>query len=66
MGACIVYAYQKGFINDREFVLLYDVNTSKNPDFPYWKYERFDLDELTNDECKAKFRFFRNDIIQTC
>ena len=24
---CIAYAYRKGFINDRQFVLLYDANT---------------------------------------
>ena len=34
---CIAYAHRKGFINDRQFFLLYDANTSKNPDFPYWK-----------------------------
>lgn len=59
---CIAYAYRKGFINDREFVLLYDANRSKNPDFPYWNYERFELDELTNAECNAEFRFYKNDI----
>ena len=35
---CIAYAYRKGFINDIEFVLLYDANRSKNSDFPYWNY----------------------------
>lgn len=59
---CIAYAYRKGFINDREFHLLYEANKSKNPEFPYWNYERFDLDEMTNAECKAEFLFYRNDI----
>lgn len=59
---CIAYAYRKGFINDRELVLFYDANRSKNPDFQYWNYERFELDELTNAECNAKFRFYKNDI----
>lgn len=36
----------------------------KNPDFPYWKYDRFDLDEVGNDQCKAKFRFYKNDIFK--
>ena len=40
------------------------MNTSKNPDFPYWSYERFDLDSLTDDECKAEFRFLKNDIYE--
>lgn len=46
----VVYAYSKGFITDRQFILLYDANTSKNPDFRYEKYDRFDLDELGNDQ----------------
>ena len=60
--ACIAYAYRNSFINEREFVLLYDLHKSKNPEFPYWNYARFDLDEKTNDECKAEFRFYREDI----
>ena len=28
----------------------------------YWKYERFDLDHLKNDECFAEFRFQKDDI----
>ena len=52
---CIAYAYRKGFINDREFVLLFDANWSKTPDFPYWNYERFELDELTNANATPNF-----------
>ena len=62
---CIAYAYRKGFIDEiyrREFVLLYDANRSKNPDFPYWNYERFEIDELTNAECNAEFCFYKHDI----
>lgn len=61
---CITYAYRKGFINNRQCVLLYDDNTSKNLDFPYWKYDQFDLDELGNDQCKAEFQFYKNDIFK--
>ena len=49
-------------MNDEEFPLLYNVNTSKNPDLPYWKHDRFDLDELSDDECNVEFCFLRNDI----
>ena len=49
-------------MNEQEFILLYNAYKSTNPDFPYWNYERFDLDEKTNDECKAEFRFDRKDI----
>ena len=59
--ACIAYAYRNRFIKEREFVLLHDLHKSKNPEFPYWNYERFDLDEKTNDECKAEFRFYWED-----
>ena len=38
------------------------MNTSTNPDFPYWKYDRFCLEELNEDECKSEFRFLKNDI----
>ena len=46
--------------------MLYDLNTSKNPDLPYWKYKRFDLDTLTDEECKTEFRFYRSDIYALC
>ena len=49
-------------IDDEEFILLYDLNRSHNPDLPYWNYENFDLDNLSDEECKAEFRFFKNDI----
>ena len=61
---CIAYAYRKGFISDRQFVLQYDASTSKNQDFRYCKYDRFDLDELGNDQCKAEFQFYKNDIFK--
>ena len=57
-----MFAYQDGSIDDTEFALLYDLNSSENLEFPYWKYGRFDLDSMTDDECKAEFRFSKNDI----
>ena len=60
--ALILQSYLSGILSDEEFVLLYDVNTSKNPDFPYWNYERFDLDKLSDEESKAEFRFYKSDI----
>ena len=58
----LLHAYDDEVINDEEFVLLYDVNTSKNLDLPYGDYENFDLDNLSNDECKAEFCFLKDDI----
>ena len=58
----LLFAYQDGSIDDTKFALLYDLNCSENLEFPYWRYGRFDLDSMTDDECKAEFRFFKNDI----
>jgi len=49
-------------ISKDEFLLLYDSNTSKNPDFPYDCYGSFDLDEMDDSECLAEFRFHKNDV----
>ena len=42
--------------------MLYDHNTSKNSDLSYWNYQQFDLENLSDEECKAEFRFYKNDI----
>ena len=49
-------------IDDTVFVLLYDLYKSKNPDIPYWHYEKFDLEKLNDDQCKVTFRFSKNHI----
>ena len=50
----LLFAYQDGSIADTEFALLYDLNSSaENLEFPYWKYGRFDLDSMTDNECKT-------------
>ena len=38
--------------------LLYNVNRVKrsNLEMPYWQYQRFDLERLTDDECRVEFR----------
>ena len=48
-------------INDEEFILLYDVFSSKNLNLPYEDYRRFSFDHMEPDECKAEFRFWKND-----
>ena len=53
----LLLAHHENFIEDEELLLLYDLNRSKNPDFPYWRYPAFDLDRLNEDECIANFRF---------
>ena len=51
-------------VYQQEFAILYDAHKSTNPEFPYWNYERFDLDEKTEDECMAEFRFYRENIYE--
>jgi len=57
----LLLAYDQGLINDEEFVLLYDINTSKNLDYPYWNYDRFDLDSWSDDECRSDLRLYKAD-----
>ena len=59
---CLLLSHSQHLINDEEFIFLYDINSSKNPDFPYWRYQKFDLDNFSDEECKAEFRFLKNDI----
>ena len=48
-------------LDDEDFMLLYGLNKSKN-DYPYWRFDRFDLDKLDDAEAWTSFRFFKNDI----
>ena len=32
----LLLAYSNNYLDDEEFLLLYDMNKSQNPDFPYW------------------------------
>ena len=49
-------------IDEEEALLLSEVNTSKKLDIPLWKYDKLDLNSLTDDECKSEFRFLKHDI----
>ena len=56
----ILESYNDGIIN--EFIFLDEGNFSKNPEFPYEDYERFDLDAMEDTEWKAEFRITKNEI----
>ena len=58
----LLFAHNDNFINDEEFLLLYDLNKSSNLELPYWSYDHFDLDLITDDECKSEFRFYKRDV----
>ena len=54
--------HNNGFIDDHEFVVLYDLFASKNLNFPFDSYAQFDLEELDESESFAEFRFGKRDI----
>ena len=58
----LLKSYNDSIIDDDEFILLYEGNFSKNPEFLCEDYERFDLDAMDDTECKAEFRFTKNEI----
>lgn len=57
-------SYDDGLIDEEEFVMLYDLNTSKNLVFPYENYERFELTDMDEADCKTEFRFEKSDLPQ--
>jgi hypothetical protein len=59
-----VFAHALDAIDDEEFSLLYNATKPKSQRVPFWRYQSFAIDKMTDelDECLAEFRFFRNDI----
>ena len=63
VNEAIAIAHNLNIIDDEEFALLEFENRLRgNLDIPYWQYEKFDLDRMNNDECRAEFRFEKRDI----
>lgn len=58
----LLLSHDMKVISDEELLLLLEENTSRNPEFSYGLYQRFDLDEIPEPECKAEMRFSKNDI----
>ena len=54
--------FDDGDVSEDEFLLLYDVNTSKNPDFPNESYGKFDLNDVEDSECLSEFHFRKCDL----
>ena len=48
----VAMAYDASWIDDEEFVLLYDACYSKNPEIVHKEYQIFDLEELDETECQ--------------
>ena len=51
----LMFAHNAGIIDDEELLLLFDLNTSSNPDLPYINYPEFPLDHMSDDECKTEY-----------
>ena len=58
----LLQSFDDGDISEDEFLLLYDVNTSKNPDFPHECDGKFDLNDMDDSECLSEFRFDESDL----
>ena len=58
----LLLSFGQGLIDEADFLILYDINSSGNLSYPYKKYGRFHLEEKDSAECKTEFRFEKNDI----
>ena len=58
----LLLVHDQNLINDEQFILLYNIKTSSNLEFPYWKYPLFNLENISNAECTAEFRFLKSDV----
>lgn len=47
----------EGFLGEEEFRALYDVNSTDYPVFEHGKYRRFELNEISEEECFSRFGF---------
>lgn len=59
----LLLSHSDKYISDEEFILLYGINQSRNPDFPYWLYNSFDIMAVSEAECWGDFRMYRNDVL---
>lgn len=48
-------------IKDKEFLLLHDLNKSKNRDFDYQLFIEVNLQDVSDEHCLSEFRFTKND-----
>ena len=57
-----VLSYGMNFVNDAEFLLLYNSHSSENLYLSYHLYPEFDLQNFNEDGCLPEFRFKKADI----
>ena len=56
------FMYGLDLIDELEFCILYDAAGKRNHVFPYKHYVRLNLENISNDERKAEFRFDLEDL----
>ena len=57
----LLIALDGGIIDEEEFVLLWEVYKLNNLEFLVHEYPQFNLNDKDESECKAEFRFEKND-----
>ena len=57
----LLLSYVENIIDEDEFVLLYELNNSKEI-YLFWKYDKFDLESMDEAQCKREFCFLHSDI----
>ena len=57
----VMLSYVENIIDEDEFVLLYELNNSKEI-YPFWKGDKFDLKDMDEAQCKREFRFLHSHI----
>ena len=62
MRELTLLSYAENLLSDDEFLVLWEDNQSKNPDFPWDRYSPFDLENMDEAECKAEFRVEKRDL----
>ena len=58
----LLLCYDANLISDEDFIIFYELFSSRNPDFVYNSYNCFNLDEMNGDECNAEFRVRKRDL----
>lgn len=48
----LLLSHGSNFVEDEEFLILYDLFEPRNPDFPHKVYAKFDLDEMAESESR--------------
>ena len=59
----LLVAYSDGFLDDEEFLFLYDFYESVIPSYPYWDFDTFCLDSFHSCKCEAHFRVAKDDLL---